>query len=80
MSASEQIAPRSIRRVKARALYGMSLSAIDKAVKDGTIRSRKCGKTVLLNAADCEKEWGWPEDAEVEPSARDLEEMRELVG
>jgi len=71
---------RSLRRVAVRDLYGVSLSTIDRLVKAGTIRSRRVGCAVLLKAEDCEKAFGWPEDAEVEPSARDLAEMAKLVG
>ena len=80
MSAAVNIGPpRSLRRVAVRELYGVSLSTIDRFVKAGKIRSRRVGVALLLNAEDCERELGWPEDSPVEPSARSLAEMRELV-
>lgn len=71
---------RSLRRVAVRDLYGVSLSTIDRLVKAGTIRSRRVGVALLLSTEDCERELGWPEDSPVEPSARSLAEMKELVG
>ena len=57
----------------------MSLSTIDRLVKSGKIRSRKVGGALLLNAADCEREFGWPEDAKVEASPRSMAEVREFL-
>ena len=81
MSAAANIGPaRSLRRLAVHDMYGVSLSTIDRLVKAGAIRSRRVGVALLLNADDCERELGWPEDSPVEPSARSLAEMRELVG
>ena len=71
---------RSLRRVAVREMYGLSLSTIDRLVKVGEIRSRRVGGSLLLNASDCEKAFGWPDDSAVEPSPRDMAEMRKLVG
>ena len=79
-AASANIERRSLRRVAVRELYGVSLSTIDRLVKKGEIRSRRVGSALLLNAEDCERAFGWPEDEPVEPSAREMAEMRELVG
>ncbi len=70
---------RSLRRVDVRERYGVSLSTIDRIVKAGAIRSRRVGCALLLNAEDVEREFGWPEDAKVEPSPRAIAEMDELV-
>jgi len=61
-------------------MYGVSLSVIDRLVRAGDIRSRRVGVALLLNAEDCEREFGWPDEARMEPTARDMAEMRELVG
>ena len=71
---------RSLRRIAVRELYGVSLSTIDRLVKSGEIDSRRVGGALLLKAEDCEKAFGWPDDAKVEPSPRSMAEMRELVG
>jgi predicted site-specific integrase-resolvase len=72
--------PRALRRHMVHEIYGVSMSTIDRHVKNGQIRTRRVGKALLLKADVCEKAFGWPEDAKVEPTARDMAEMRELVG
>jgi hypothetical protein len=72
--------PRALRRAMVRDLYGVSLSTVDRRVKNGEIRTRRVGSALLLKADDCEQAFGWPEDAKVEPSPRSIAEMRKLVG
>ena len=81
LSAAVSTVPaRALRRGMVRDRYNVSLSTIDRLAKEGKIRSKKVGRALLLNAEDCEKAFGWPEPAKVEPSARSMAEMRELVG
>lgn len=72
--------PRALRRSMVHEIYGVSMSTIDRHVKNGQIRTRRVGKALLLKADDCEKAFGWPEDSKVEPSPRSIAEMRKLVG
>lgn len=71
--------PRSLRRAQVEKVYGVSLSTVDRAVRAGEIRSKRSGRVLLLNAEDCERLWGWPEDEPVEPTDRDVAEILEFM-
>ena len=60
-------------------MYGVSLSTVDRAVRAGEIRSKRVGRVLLLKADDCERAWGWPDEAEIEPTDRDVVEVLEFM-
>lgn len=70
---------RALRRIDVKRLYGVSLSTVDRRVSEGAIRSRRVGRALLLHAGDVEREFGWPEDAEIEPSRESRREIAELL-
>ena len=74
--AAANIERRSMRRCQVVKTYGVSLSTIDRTVRDGLIRVRKVGKATLLNAEDCESAFGWPD---TEPTAQDVADIGELM-
>lgn len=69
---------RAYRRREVKALYGASLRAIDRAIEEGRIRTRRHGRSVFLHPGDVERLFGFEEEP-VEVSAESLAEIRTLL-
>jgi hypothetical protein len=69
---------RAYRRTEVRDLYGASLRAIDRAVGQGLIRTRRYGRCVFIHPGDVERLFGF-EVEESTPSLESVAEIRELL-
>ncbi len=60
-------------------LAGVSRSAVEAAVRRGEIRSKRCGRVLLLDPNGVSKVFGFNETSEVVPSAESIAEIAELL-
>ncbi len=68
------------RRTDVRDLFGASLHAIDRAIREGRVRVNRYGRGVYLHPGDVERTFGFPSDGEkLQVSAESLAEMEDLL-
>ena len=68
---------KAYRRTEVREIYGASLHSIDRATREGLIRTRHFGRCVFLHAQDVGRVFGFEEASET--SMETLEELGDLL-
>jgi hypothetical protein len=68
---------KAYRRAEVREIYGASLHSIDRATREGLIRTRHFGRCVFLHAQDVDRVFGFEEAGEI--SMETLEELGDLL-
>ena len=72
-----QVDRKAYRRAEVREVYGASMHSIDRAIREGLIRTKSFGRCVFLNAKDVDRLFGF--DKEVEISIETLEELKDFL-
>ncbi len=60
-------------------LAGVGRSVVEAAIRRGEIRSKRCGRVLLLHPNDVSRIFGFDEASEVVPSAESIAEIAELL-
>jgi hypothetical protein len=68
---------KAYRRAEVREIYGASLHSIDRATREGLIRTRHFGRCVFLHARDVDRVFGFEEASEI--SMETLVELGDLL-
>ena len=68
---------RAYRRSEVRDIYGASLHSIDRAIREGLIRTKRFGHCVFLHALDVDRVFGFDELSEI--SMETLVELGDLL-
>ncbi len=68
---------KAYRRTEVRDIYGASLHSIDRAIREGLIRTKRFGRCVFLHALDVDRVFGFEELSEI--SMETLVELADLL-
>ena len=68
---------KAYRRSEVRDMYGASLHSIDRAIREGLIRTKRFGRCVFLHALDVDRVFGFEEASEI--SMETLVELGDLL-
>ncbi len=68
---------KAYRRSEVRNIYGASIHSIDRAIREGLIRTRHFGRCVFLHAQDVDRVFGFEEVSEI--SMETLVELGDLL-
>ncbi len=72
-----QVDRKAYRRGEVRDVYGASLHSIDRAIREGLIRTNHFGRCVFLRAEDVERVFGFEETSEI--SMETLVELEDFL-
>ncbi len=68
---------KTYRRSEVRDIYGASIHSIDRAIREGLIRTKHFGRCVFLHAQDVDRVFGFEEASEI--SMETLVELGDLL-
>ena len=68
---------KAYRRSEVRDLYGASIHSIDRAIREGLIRTKRFGRCVFLHVQDVDRVFGFEDASEI--SLETLVELADLL-